>query len=448
MEPGAATGFTWIMDLHGMTWADCRLLLRLTGDMEEGISKDGTPGGKKESFISVLADHYPQTLGNCIMMRPPVYITSVWLGVRAFMDPKTQKAYYFIKTPTEIEDTLNKLFPVDTSAWIRKEIGLVQAEKIQDAVAAGKTIRGPNIWEVNKSGHDSRAAPEYVQRFCRPVGDRPSKDKLHRCHPNILQFMETGKVGVDSITGADASAILSAVGVADGADEINEDGEEGGEGRGGRSGGGSGGDGGGSTVVTGVAAVEASSLPTLTPKQEREEARKIIALTMKKIKLAVDESEKHSMRKKGRRKKAGLSYEQIERLALQPLEDAEDGSNVEAILDGMLQKELAVPKIDEEDEDEDEDEEEDEEDDDGNTLITLSGAASELSGSEVEGTSLDGPMTTKMLRGMRRLVIPPRGYHEESFLVDKRGVAGATSKLGWSFQVWKRAFSFVCLVRC
>ncbi len=85
MEPGAASGFTWIMDLNGMTWADCRLLSRLTGDMEEGASKDGSDGGKKESFISVLADHYPQTLGSCVMLRPPVFVFSVWTAVRAFM---------------------------------------------------------------------------------------------------------------------------------------------------------------------------------------------------------------------------------------------------------------------------------------------------------------------------------------------------------------------------
>ena len=52
MEPNAAFGFTWIVDAKDLTWADCRMIARLTGVMEEGGSVDGS---KKETFISVVS---------------------------------------------------------------------------------------------------------------------------------------------------------------------------------------------------------------------------------------------------------------------------------------------------------------------------------------------------------------------------------------------------------
>ena len=249
-----------------MTFADCRLLLRLTGDMPEGISKDGTGGGKKESFISVLADHYPQTLGSCIMLRPPSYVFQVWRGVRAVMDPKTAKAYYFLRTPREIEESLDTLFPAQTSAWIRKETGLVQAETTKAAVEAGKTFRGPDFWGIDSgSGHDSRGAAEYVRRYCIPVEQRAPRDRFHRCHPNIQHLIETGTTGVEG----GAAAAMAA---------LEEDDDEAPFGE--------------TAGAVGGAVAKAKKKKAPTPKQEREDARKIIAMTMRKIKLAVDDSEK------------------------------------------------------------------------------------------------------------------------------------------------------------
>lgn len=36
----------------------------------------------KESLISVLADHYPQTLGSIILLRPPYFVYSLWNALK------------------------------------------------------------------------------------------------------------------------------------------------------------------------------------------------------------------------------------------------------------------------------------------------------------------------------------------------------------------------------
>ena len=92
----------------------------MTGELEEGNVKDEA-SGKKETFISVLADHYPQTLGSCVMLRPPVFLFSIFNVVKSFMDPKTAKAYYFVRSEKQIEEALGALFDdevIGSRHWI------------------------------------------------------------------------------------------------------------------------------------------------------------------------------------------------------------------------------------------------------------------------------------------------------------------------------------------
>ena len=70
----------WIVDAKELTWADCRMIARLTGVMEEGGMVEGHK--KKETFISVLANNYPQTLGSFLMLRPPAFLFTVWKAVK------------------------------------------------------------------------------------------------------------------------------------------------------------------------------------------------------------------------------------------------------------------------------------------------------------------------------------------------------------------------------
>ena len=398
MEPGAACGFTWIMDLQGMTWADCRLLQRLTGDMEGGGSKDGKPitgSGKnqRETFISVLADHYPQTLGACVMLRPPVFLLSVFKAVKAFMDPKTAKAYYFVRSPPKIEEALDELFEPSVGAWIRKEINLVTADHTATAVAEGRPFRGPALWQVDEaSGHDPRGTPEYTRRYCCPTAARAPGDRLHHPHPNICQLIDSGAVGLEAAPPEVARAAQAAAASLP-------------------------------PPPTGSSLDGEASELKLTPKQEREEARKIIRMTLGKIKKAVDESEAQGQttrgkRNAGRRKKRGLSYGTLERLALEPLaggDDDEGGAgDLETMLDEILQKELVLPEGRGDDEDDDE-EDEDEDDDDDESLRAFGGAAD--------------------AENARRVLVAARGYHVEEVRMTADGGKATASSVSWAFQI-------------
>jgi hypothetical protein len=396
MEPGAACGFTWIIDLQGMTWADCRVVSKLTAEMDEGgVRASGSDGPlKRETFISVLADHYPQTLGSCVMLRPPVFLLQVWKAVRAFMDPKTAKAYYFVRSPQAIEKALDELFDPATGAWIRKEISLITGDTSSEAERAdGRVFRGPRLWEWD-SGHDARGNDEYVRRFCGPTGSRAKEDRAHRPHPNICQMVEAGRVG--------AGALATAVAVPAAAEEDPL----------------------GSSLDLEM---------KLTPKQEREEARRIIRMTMSKIKKAVDESDRQASatrgkRNAGRRHKAGLSYEALARLSAPEAEapsSAEGGWDLEAMLDEILKKEL--DGLDAEEEENDEGEEEDEEEEEEGDLEAGSLAVVKL--------DARGRVVRNQSSGYKRQVVAARSTHQESVRMDKKGVLESTSKVSWAFQV-------------
>mmetsp|Transcript_62243 Transcript_62243/g.124763 ORF Transcript_62243/g.124763 Transcript_62243/m.124763 type:complete len:776 (+) Transcript_62243:333-2660(+) len=419
MEPEAAYGFTWVIDAHGASMADVRLISRLTGEMEEGQSKDGTPGGKKESFISVLGDHYPQTLGSCAILRAPMFIMTVWNAVRAFMDPKTAKAYYIIRSPQAIDKALDALFDKDTGDWIRKEIELIVADPVAPAVAAGRTFRGPDFWRPPSSSstvaHDSRGNAEYVRRFCCPAEDRAEGDRLHRPHPNICQVIE-------ATNGGEAVPLkISAKPTVATSQEVPRK----------------------SSSKGATAKQGAGSEAGLGARQEREETRKIIRMTLKKLKEAVDKDrERQAQAKRGRRaaqrwrgkKQEGLSYATLERLSqpetLDSVESSEhsgdESTDLDEILNEMLQTEgFKVPlKHFEESE---EVEEDDEDDDDDGSEFDLDSVAED----SVESGGGD--------TGMQRVVVHARGIHEEVIQVG----GGASSMVSWTFQVGSGDVAFV-----
>jgi len=230
MEPDAARGFTWVADLQGVSFADCRTLLRLTGNMEGGAEIPSPRGGKskRETLISVLADHYPQTLGSCVMLRPPRFVNAAWSAVRAFIDPVTARQFYFVRTAADIHRTFDSLFPNATASWLREEIQLVQdAAALDEQGQVRRAFRGPDFWRPPdpvsgrdpladpangglsagppsppvprpSATHDSRGSPEYVARFCCRLEDRSDADKLHEPHPNIYQHIDRGFVGVSA----------------------------------------------------------------------------------------------------------------------------------------------------------------------------------------------------------------------------------------------------------
>ena len=108
------------------------VIARLTGVMEEG----SVEGSKKETFISVLANNYPQTLGSFLMLRPPAFLLTVWKAVRMVMDPQTAKAYHFVRSQSQIDSTLDELFEPEVGDWIMM---------VQDAESENAGPCGPSI---------------------------------------------------------------------------------------------------------------------------------------------------------------------------------------------------------------------------------------------------------------------------------------------------------------
>jgi len=408
MEPGAACGFTWIIDLQGMTWADCRVVSKLTAEMEEGgVRAPGSDGpSKKETFISVLADHYPQTLGSCVMLRPPVFLLQVWKAVRAFMDPKTAKAYYFVRSPQAIEKALDELFEPETGAWIRKEISLISGDTSSESERAdGRAFKGPCLWERDRSGHDARGNAEYLQRFCCPPEARAEQDRDHRPHPNLCQMIETGRVGADAGTKEEVPTIVAPAAKTHEEDKL------------------------GSSLDLEI---------KVTSKQECEEARRIIRMTMSKIKKAVDESDRQATatrgkRNAGRRNRTGLSYEALERLS-SPVEEAPEKPSsgdiewdLEAMIDEILKTETDGREAEDDYENEEGEEEEDEDDEEDGDL--------EADGLAVVKLDAKGRVVRSSTNGYKRQVIGARGTHEERIRLDKKGAPESASKVSWAFQV-------------
>jgi hypothetical protein len=171
------------------------VIARLTGVMEEG----SVEGSKKETFISVLANNYPQTLGSFLMLRPPAFLLTVWKAVRMVMDPQTAKAYHFVRSQSQIDSTLDELFEPEVGDWIRREVLSVSSKppKPSEADVCGRCFRGPDFWTPHNDGaHDPRGSPEYVKRFCCPLEERAAEDRPHLLHPNMQQFVEEGHVPV------------------------------------------------------------------------------------------------------------------------------------------------------------------------------------------------------------------------------------------------------------
>jgi transcriptional regulator with XRE-family HTH domain len=192
----------------------------------------------------------------------------------------------------------------------------------------------------------------------------------------------------------------------------------------------------------------------LTPKQEREEARKMLGITMRQIKAAIDADYTASLKGGNRnaRKRQGISYETLERLANpDKVPEGKEAEELEKILDEILAKEATPENMneydEEEEDDEEEDDEEEEEDDDiGSSLAGSSfdaGSFAMANGGGGGGGLLSARKSGDSQRSasMRRVVIPSRLVHVEKVIMDAE-----TTFVSWSFQVGSCLFVFCSVV--
>lgn len=178
MEPGAASGFMWVIDLQGMHWRDIATVYRLTSPSwpvvptdEQRLLAEAPGRGKRsagkecESLVSTLANHYPETFGGMVLLRPPFFIYSCWNALKATIDPKTASLWHFVRSENEINDTLQSLFPPEAAQWIRDEIALIK-HKPEPGPCGHPDYWGDVLQDEGPSRPAAGAAAEHNNASC------------------------------------------------------------------------------------------------------------------------------------------------------------------------------------------------------------------------------------------------------------------------------------------
>ncbi|KAG1676460.1 hypothetical protein FOA52_002280 [Chlamydomonas sp. UWO 241] len=116
MPPGVES-WVWLNDFIGFGLADCH-------------------PGLAMSFIELTGTHYPERLGQLIVLDAPSIMTPVWNMVRPFVDPATHKKIRFLPNDSDSSEdgsggklaaTLNDLMGEELVKWVLDEMAAVRA---------------------------------------------------------------------------------------------------------------------------------------------------------------------------------------------------------------------------------------------------------------------------------------------------------------------------------
>ncbi|CAM9630014.1 unnamed protein product, partial [Heterosigma akashiwo] len=73
------------------------------------------PMRTSRASLDILQNHYPERLGACYMVNPPLIFRAFWNAIYPFIDPVTRKKFIFVKNPSlpKYQDLLSQNFDMD-----------------------------------------------------------------------------------------------------------------------------------------------------------------------------------------------------------------------------------------------------------------------------------------------------------------------------------------------
>jgi hypothetical protein len=121
-----------------------------------------------KAFFSLAGSHYPERLGQKIVLDPPAMFSGFWKIISPFIDPVTSRKIRFIPyKPATIRRDLLEFFDEATTDWLLEEI------KQNREKAKQKVYRTPARGEDKAPGHDCRGTEQFFDVLVKGRGVRP-----------------------------------------------------------------------------------------------------------------------------------------------------------------------------------------------------------------------------------------------------------------------------------
>ncbi|CAD5117574.1 unnamed protein product [Dimorphilus gyrociliatus] len=125
----------------------------------------------------ILANHYPEQLGQVLCVNHNALFEGVWKAIKAFLHPNTASKMRLVRGKRKVKDAFEKFFPPELSEWLNEEVLLNRKKPL---IPSQQFFwRKPEVHP-----HDPRGCPSYVAEYL------DCRKENHRIHPNIVDELK------------------------------------------------------------------------------------------------------------------------------------------------------------------------------------------------------------------------------------------------------------------